>query len=333
MPKSDLTLTKAVKESPVSRIDWISRIPASNFLAPNYVQIESSTKCNMKCQMCIRAPGENFDMPFDFFRSIIDQLRSSWFGTKQVDLTGVGEPLLCKNLISMVKYTKKAGFTVGFTSNFTLMNEEKAKELIQAKVDYVHVSIDSARKETFERMRLGANFEDVMSKVKLFAEAKKEMKSSKLTLKLTVTLSTESMKEIPELIKLAEDLGVDSVNFNMPIYPEKQHCIRELPSLPTWKEKPGTRIGIGRRAIWLKKPQPCVAMKGCFITYDGKILPCNGLMQLLPRAEYSKVQLGDLKNDTLKEVWFSGFYRRLRTMLALGVNPAFCHYCPRPYQI
>jgi radical SAM protein with 4Fe4S-binding SPASM domain len=287
----------------------------------------------MKCQTCIRAPGENFDMPFDLFRSIIGQLRSSLFGTKQVDLTGVGEPLLSRNLISMVKYAKKAGFRVGFTSNFTFMDKEKAKELIQAKVDYIYVSMDSARKETFEKMRVGANFEDVMSKVKLFAETRREMNSPKLTLKLTVTLSRESMKEIPELIKLAEDLGVDSVNFNMPIYPEKQHCIRELPSLPTWKEKPGTRVSIGRRAIWLKKPQPCVAMKGCFITYDGKVLPCNGLMQLLPRAEYGKVQLGDLKNNTLEEVWFSGNYRRLRTMLALGINPAFCRYCPRPYQI
>jgi len=333
MSKSDLTATRAVRESPVSRIDWISRIPVSNFLAPKYVQIESSTKCNMKCQTCIRTPGENFDMSFDFFKSIIDQLRSSRFGTEQIDLTGVGEPLLCKNLISMVKYAKKAGFKVGFTSNFTLMDEEKARELIQAKADYIYISIDSARKETFEKLRVGANFEDVISKVKLFVETRKEMNTPKLTLKLTVTLSGRNMKEIPELIKLAEDLGVDSINFNMPINPEKQHCMKELPSLPTWKEKPRTRVSIGRRAIWLKKPQPCVAMKGCLITYDGKVLPCNGLMQLLPRAEYGKVQLGDLKHNTLQDIWFSNNYRRLRTMLALGINPDFCRYCPRPYQM
>ena len=333
MSKLDLNVMKAIKESPASRIDWISRIPASSLLAPNYVQIESTTKCNMKCQTCIRAPGENFDMPLAFFRSIIDQLRPSRFGTQQVDLTGVGEPLLTRNLILMVKYAKKAGFKVGFTSNFTLMDETRAKELIRAGIDYIHISIDSAQKETFEKLRAGANFEDVTSKVKLFVRARKELKSRTPTLKLTVTLSDKSMKEIPELIRLAENLGVESINFNMPINPEKQHCMKELPTLPAWKENPKTKINIGRRAIWLKKPQPCVAMKGCFVTYDGKVLPCNGLMQLVPRAEYSKVQVGDLRHNTLKEIWFSSRYRQFRTMLALGVHPDFCQYCPRPYQM
>jgi MoaA/NifB/PqqE/SkfB family radical SAM enzyme len=85
-----------------------------------YVQLESTTKCNMKCKTCIRSTGENFDMPFDSFTSIIDQLQSSRLSTEQVDLTGVGEPLLNKNLISMVKYAKRSGFRVGFTSSLTL---------------------------------------------------------------------------------------------------------------------------------------------------------------------------------------------------------------------
>jgi radical SAM protein with 4Fe4S-binding SPASM domain len=287
----------------------------------------------MKCKTCIRAPGENFDMPLDFFKSIIDQLRASQFGTEHVDLTGVGEPLLNQDLISMVKYAKRAGFRTGFTSNFTLMNEAIAEELIRTKTDYIYISIDSAKKETFEKLRVGANFEDVTSKVKLFVKTRKDMNSKAPTLKVTVTLSRKSMKEIPELISLAEDLGVESINFNMPINPEKQHCVRELPTLPSWKEKLDTKVDIGRRAVWLEKPQPCVALRGCFITYDGKVLPCNGLMQLLPRTEYGKVQLGDLRRNTLREIWFSSRYRRLRAMLALGLNPDFCRYCPRPYQM
>jgi len=333
LSKLNLSLEKAVKESPASRIDWISHIPASCFLAPSYVQLESTTKCNMKCRTCIRAAGENFDMPFDSFTSTIDQLQSSRLGTQQVDLTGVGEPLLNRNLISMVKYAKRGGFRVGFTSSFTLMDETKARRLIQADTDYLYISIDSARKETFEKLRVGANFEDVMSKVRLFVKTREEKNSTKPALKLTATLSGKNLSEVPQLIRLAEDLGLDSINFSMRIFPKKEHRIKELPTLPTWKEKPGSRVSIGRRAIWLRKPQPCVAMKGCFVTYDGKVLPCNGLMQLVPRVEYSKVQVGDLRHNTLEEIWFSSRYRRFRTLLALGVHPDFCQYCPRPYQM
>lgn len=333
MSKLNLSMVKARKESPASRIDWIVRIPSSILLPPSYVQLESTTKCNMRCKTCIRSAGENFDMPFDFFKSIIDQLQSSRFGTQQVDLTGVGEPLLNKNLVSMVHYAKRRGFRVGFTTNFTLIDESRARRLIKADLDYLYISIDSARRETFEKLRVGADFEDVVSKVKLFVKIRKESSGTKPTLKLTATLSKDNPGEIPELIKLAETLELNGINFNRQIVPEEEYCENELPTLPMWRQGSGSTISIGRRAIWLKKPQPCVAMKGCFVTYDGRVIPCNGLMQLVPRAKYYSVQMGDLKQNSLDKIWFSSRYRQLRTMLALGIPPDFCRCCPRPYQI
>jgi radical SAM protein with 4Fe4S-binding SPASM domain len=328
-----LGISRAIRESPASRINWVLHMLPTNRFAPEYIQIESSTKCNLRCRTCIRSEKENCDIDLVFFRSIINQLRRSRFGTLQVDLTGVGEPLLNPNLISMIKYAKRGGFKVGFTSNLTILNESMAEELVNTNLDYLYVSFDGATKETFEKLRVGANFEKVISNIEFLLKKRTERKKSELLVKLTATVSYGNSKEILDLVKIAEDLGVNSINFNRQIIPGKEHWKHEFRAITLWKRRAIASVKIGRMAIPLRRPQPCVALKGCYITYDGKVLPCNSLIQIFPRKEYNRVQVGDLKQNTLDEIWFSKSYRLFRTHLALGRHPFFCKYCPRPYQM
>jgi len=272
-------------------------------------------------------------MDLGLFKSIIDQLRWSRFGTQQVDLTGVGEPLLNSNLVSMVEYAKRGGFKVGFTSSLTTLNESMAEKLLNANLDYLYVSFDGAKKETFEKLRVGANFEKVMSNIEMLLKKRNRKNGSRTIVKLTATISHDNSEEIPGLIKIAEDLKVNSINFNRQIIPGKEHWKHEFRALSVWNRRAGADVEIGRMAIPLRRPQPCVALKGCYVTYDGKVLPCNSLIQILPRKEYYRVQVGDLKQSTIHEVWFSKNYRLFRTHLALGRRPFFCNYCPRPYQM
>jgi MoaA/NifB/PqqE/SkfB family radical SAM enzyme len=328
-----LGISKAIRESPASRINWILRIVPTSRFAPEYIQLESTAKCNMKCKICIRSEKENYDMDLGFFKSVIDQLHRSRFRTSQVDLTGVGEPLLNTNLVSMVEYAKKRGFKVGFTSNLTILNESMAEELINKNLDYLYVSFDGATKETFEKLRIGANFEKVIFNIEMLLKKRSQRRRSRPLVKLTATISCDNSKEIPGLIKIAEDLKVNSINFNRQIIPGKEHWKHEFRAVAAWKQRARANVEIGRMAIPLKRPQPCVALKGCYVTYDGKVLPCNSLSQILPRKEYYRVQIGDLKHNTLDEIWFSKKYRLFRTHLALGRRPFFCDYCPRPYQM
>lgn len=270
-------------------------------------------------------------MDMGLFKSIINQLHWSRFGTQQVDLTGVGEPLLNPDLVSMVEYAKRGSFKVGFTTNLTTLNESTAEKLINTNLDYVYVSFDGATKKTFEKLRVGANFEKVNSNIEMFLKKRNDKNKSLPIVKLTATVSYDNSEEISGLIKIAEDLKVNSINFNRQITPGKEHWKHEFQAVSVWKQR--ANVKIGRMAIPLKKPQPCVALKGCYITHDGKVLPCNSLIQILPRKEYYRVQVGDLKQNTLHEIWFSKNYRLFRTHLALGRQPSFCNYCPRPYQM
>jgi MoaA/NifB/PqqE/SkfB family radical SAM enzyme len=287
----------------------------------------------MKCKTCIRSPNENFDMPLEFYKSIINQLHYSRFGTQQIDLTGVGEPLLSPNIMPMVKHAKNKGFRVGFTTNFTLITGTMAEQLIKLNLDYLYMSIDSPKKETFEKIRTGTKFEDIISKIRTFVQAKKKAGKTKPILRLNVTISRYNLTEIPALIKLAEDLELDNISLSRQIIPGKEHWSTEVPGLPSWKEKKPGKVSISRRAIRLRRPQPCVALKGCFVAYDGKVLPCNSLIQIFPRSQYGKVQMGDLACNSLRDIWFSSRYRKFRTKLAAGMRPPYCAWCPRPYQM
>jgi len=325
-----LRLNKAILDSPYSTFNNVLQI-SSNWRDPSYVQIESTTKCNNKCIFCIRAPNENFDISMDLYKSIIDQLHYSRLGTRHVDLTGLGEPLLNPNIVSMIRLIKKKGLRAGFTTNFGPMNKSMAEKLIEAGIDYLYVSFDGATKETFEKIRVGSSFERTLSSIKTFVKIRNDMGLSRPHLKMSVVLDQHNIREILDQIKLAEDLGMDSISFNRPSGKGYQNT--EMPPLSFWEKLPESKITISRMAITLKRPQPCVALKGCYITYEGFVLPCNSLFQILPRAKLAPYIIGDAKHHSLHQIWQSEQYRRFRTLLSIGMRPSYCSYCPRPYQI
>mgnify|MGYP002725713510 CR=1 FL=1 len=324
-------IQKMIKESLITKAKTVLHIPKTYLSPPNFVQIESTTKCNMKCKQCIRGPGENFDMSFELYKSIVDQLILTRFGTRHVDLTGVGEPLLNPNLEAMVDYAKRRDFRVSFTSNFMLMNESRAADVVGSGVDYLYASVDGGNKETYEKIRVGANYEKFISNIEHFMEIKSKLDVDKPTLRFYVALQDDNVKEIQDFIELASGLGISLVNFNRLVIPGKEHWTIGIPVLDIWKSLPDNEV-IGRRGIPLEVYQPCVALKGCFVTYDGKVLPCNNLTQMISREEYESYCFGDLAEDTLYDVWFSKDYRKFRVDLARGARPSFCEYCSHAYQ-
>ena len=232
----------------------------------------------------------------------------------------------------MIKYAKKNSFKVSFTSNFTYINQFKVIDLINSKVDLIYISVDGATKTTFEKIRVGAIFEEVMSNIKLFTRIKKERNTIIPLLYFYVTLLRDNLNEIREIVKLAEVLKIDTIDFNRMIMPGKEYWKSEIPIIYMWKKITKNKININKRAIPLKKCQPCVALIGCYITFNGKVLPCNRITQILPRKEYPPYIFGDLENESLTDIWFSQAYKNFRKNLAMGIYPDICKYCTQSRQ-
>jgi len=314
-------------EDPIIKLAPLASMLISNSMLPLYVQVESTTSCNLKCKTCRRTGETNSDISLDLFKSIVDQFRNVRWISRRLDLTGLGEPLLHPNVALLVRCAKEYGFRVSLTSNFTIINRRNSLDLIKAKLDGLFASFDGASKQTFESIRVGAKFDEIVDNVKLFVKTKRELNSSTPRLMFETTISDSNTHEVPQIVRLAESLGVDGIYFYREVTDRKQDYTDDSFASIDWKDLPRSGIEI-QVSSPIEPVHPCIGVIGCYITFDGRVLPCNRLIQLAPRAQYSRYQFGDLNRNSLSEIWFSDNYRRFRKRLALGRYSSICKSCP-----
>ena len=105
-----------------------------------YFEISLALHCNLKCKECSHlspfAPNEFYE--FETFKKDIDILNSVYH-VKELRFMG-GEPLLNKNLVNYIEYTKKIKFaeTIGVCTNGILLKHQG--NLFFEKVDFIDVS-------------------------------------------------------------------------------------------------------------------------------------------------------------------------------------------------
>jgi len=158
MPK----ITEKQEEMSITIID--------NKTIPRNVIVETIFGCNANCTMCpismptVRKKGV---MAEETFIRTIDGLAPYAHAIVQIDLFGVGEPLLDKNIVNRIRYIKKKGFDdVGFASNADLLTPEYAQGVFEAGLDTIMVSLDGATKEVHESIRVNTSFPRIVQNVK-----------------------------------------------------------------------------------------------------------------------------------------------------------------------
>jgi MoaA/NifB/PqqE/SkfB family radical SAM enzyme len=241
-----------------------------------------------------------------------------------VNLTGLGESLLNPNIISMVKYAKNSGLRVQIVTNLTEVDENTLEGLIKAKLDVLAVSFDGATKETFEKIRVGAVFEEVVENIKLLLRLKREMEVGKPKVYLNSTVCEENVREIPAMIKMAEDLGVNGIVFMKQAVPGTKYWDSNVFSLLANEKFHSEKIEV---IGCLDMKSMCCVARTCYITFDGKVLPCYPIYELISRDEYKHYEMEDLTRQRFSEIWFSRRYRQLRTSKVFGMPLPFCYSC------
>ncbi len=159
-------------------------------------------RCNLTCKHCYSIsadrdfPGE---LSTDEVFTVMDDLKA--FGVPVLILSG-GEPLLRPDIFDISRRAKSLGFYVGLSTNGTLIDETLIDALANVDYDYVGVSIDGMR-ETHDRFRRSQGaFERSLAGVRLCRDAG-------LKVGLRFTMTQDNAHELPDLIRLMEDEGVD----------------------------------------------------------------------------------------------------------------------------
>lgn len=145
----------------------------NGLLIPRRVTIETIYDCNLRCKMCpwseigndpSKLGRKSGPMDHGLFKSIIDRLVPYVEYIEMMDLFSLGEPLMDRRLCERILYAKAKGFrNLAFATNATLLIPRIQQQLLETGIDTILFSIDGATKESYEKVRVGANFEKVIA--------------------------------------------------------------------------------------------------------------------------------------------------------------------------
>ena len=165
--------------------------------------------CNSKCIFC-EVPWQlncKNDLSKEKVFEIIDEMKA--VGVKQVHLVG-GEVFIRRDIFDILKYLKSKGISIYITTNglrFRFFSEEQLK-IIKETVSTIAFSLDSTDKNQYEKIRgIPGCFDNMLKAIRIT----KKLGSINIIIGAVVTKDT--IPEIPKLVKLGAELGVDYVSF------------------------------------------------------------------------------------------------------------------------
>jgi radical SAM protein with 4Fe4S-binding SPASM domain len=189
---------------------------------------EVAARCNLHCQMCAinydsrYLPGSK--RPPYLTPDLFQRLEPIFPSLNRAYLFGLGEPLLNKHLLDYIRTLSSAGVETWFNTNGTLIDDDKAEALARAGAGAITVSIDGATPETYERIRVGAKFSDVVRGIRSLVRASRIY--GRPSVDLSFVGMASNLHELPRLVDFAAEVGAGGVHVE-PLYSQIQHDLQE----------------------------------------------------------------------------------------------------------
>lgn len=260
---------------------------------PSEVWIENTNICNAECVMC---PREKQTRPlgmmkFTLFERLIKEISNYKKRVKRVHMHNYGEPLLDKELPKRIKMAKDCGIQhVFFVTNASLLTQECSREIIGAGLDEFKISFYGTDKKTYNDTMKKLDYDRTLQNIKEFIKIRKEMKAlkPKIVIQYLPFSTNESKTEV----------FFDIFN---PIIDKKMGDSLNVFALHNFGD--GRAYHNNRKD---KITSTCYyPWRTMVILHDGRVVICC--------LDYDGVQvMGNVNNNTIKEIWNSEQYVRTR---------------------
>jgi uncharacterized radical SAM superfamily Fe-S cluster-containing enzyme len=200
---------------------WVDRVYESDpGRLPLNLNVEATTRCNLECTFCTHSSLEENqvgDIDLESSKRIIDEAKD-FGGLPTINVNGLGEPLLRKDIPEFISYAKEHGVQdVMFHTNGTIMTEELATRLIESGLDRIIFSVDSPDKATYEKMRplktsfdkykdvegavlKGTPWEKTVRNVHRFIDVRNKMGMKKPIVRVTMVVTNNTVYQVQDFI-------------------------------------------------------------------------------------------------------------------------------------
>ena len=266
---------------------------------PEIVQIESTNLCKAKCVFCPRDEMHRKQgvMSFDLFCKIVDECAE--LGITHVRVHNYGEPFMDRRLTEKVRYAKRKGIReVGMISNGSLITEHVAREMIEAGLDAINISVDASGREVFDATRLGLNYDKVIANIERLVRIRSELGRKRPKLILSFVRQNNSADEqafIEHWRSVADKIHITDLH--------------------NWAGTLNRESDVN---------YPCYRPWLTFtVLWDGRVSLCC--------ADFDgRTVLGDLNTSTIREIWNAAPYVAVRRAHLESGGPDICRSCDLP---
>jgi MoaA/NifB/PqqE/SkfB family radical SAM enzyme len=311
---------------------------------PARADIEPTTFCNFRCPHC-PTTEERPDGPGRIhlrvapFTRLLDQLPAVY----RIKLVGLGEPLMNPDFFEMVRVARRRHIRVLTTTNGSLLNAERRRELLACGISHVNVSIDAADPETHAQLRPGSDLGQISENLTALMKERGGRRWPQV--RVWHVIQREATAQIPDLVDLCARWGVDGLlctakltNFGScsmeEIVGERRTMTEDLQRILPEARKRAAAANLEFRCPdgppGPRVPKPEAACRWpwgrVFISARGEVRPC-------PYAAGPEgLVLGRLFNEEghwtrFSEIWNGEAAQSLRAAVREAQNPAFCRAC------
>jgi len=316
---------------------------------PVCLYLEVTNRCNLLCETCPRtfeALEPPADMSWDLFTTIVDQATN----LQRAVLHGVGEPMLVSELPRMIRYLKARGVYVLFNTNGTLLREKRFKELIEAGLDELRVSLDAADAAAYAQVRGKPFFDRIVRDVRRMRAYQDEHAVAHPKISLWLTGLKETIQQLPDFVRLAATMHVREVHLQRLVFDETsfgmasaEHSLFEQTAEAEREaiaaaQTIGAELGVTLDASGATEPGLSLKQQGekpwsgcrrpwslMYFTAHGRALPC--CIAPFSARGYETYTLGDAKTQSLPEIWNGPAYTDFRARLVSDAPPKPCQNC------
>lgn len=295
---------------------------------PLYVGWDITFRCNAKCVYCDRWKTPKNELNTEEALKIIKELGKMkvWM----ISFNG-GEPMLRKDIGILIKEARKNHILVDVNTNGYFL-KQRAKELVDAGVNTISVSVESNKADEHDKIRNCKNLFNALE------AGIKEIKNldKNVIVKVRANVGKHNYKKLKDYIDYWQD-KVDEVVLQ-PIHECKANFFKVGKELKLnnedreaftkeyltiikqyklentfYKEFPN--FFFDKQNLWNKY----LCFAGSFyiqIDPEGNVYPCN---------EYIK-NVGNLKENSFRNVWFGKEMKEFRSLVRNHKNKCMCWY-------
>lgn len=260
---------------------------------PMVLFVDPSSACNFKCKFCpngdadlIRKTGRwQGAMDLSLYKKVIGDLKEFGEPLKVLRLYKDGEPFLNSNFAEMVRYAKENGVArfIDTTTNGSLLQLERIKPALDAGIDRINISVDGLSSDQFLSFTgVKVDFEKYVDSIRRLYEMKG---SCEICIKIAGDFLSEDDKARFYTIfgNYADRIFIENV---APCWPEFD--VENL-------------LGISiSKGIY---DQPIKEVMTCPYIFYSLSVNSDGTVSLCFLDWSRKLIVGDVRNESLKDIW------------------------------